>query len=227
MNARISVHERRTEEKQRRRDEILEVADRLFRQSGFHETSIDKIAHEASLGKGTVYYYYENKEQTLTDLFERRLRASVRQLSGELRNVQGLQSSMLTTARAALAFLTEHMASLHLMLREGGRFAGKCPQAWHQLNGLRRGLRRLAIRWMQELLAAEQISVPADLILEMLISMVMGAAHQHFFPQKDQGQLLQRFDEAIQILYGGLSRPVHLAHPPAQRPEIAPSETHP
>jgi len=42
---------------------IIEVAEILFQRFGYSKTSLDDIAREASLGKGTIYYYFESKEE--------------------------------------------------------------------------------------------------------------------------------------------------------------------
>ena len=42
---------------------ILEAAERLMWRYGFKKTTIDEIAQEAEVGKGTVYLYFSSKEE--------------------------------------------------------------------------------------------------------------------------------------------------------------------
>lgn len=42
---------------------ILEAADRLFEQYGYKKTTIEEIAQEAGIGKGSVYLHFASKEQ--------------------------------------------------------------------------------------------------------------------------------------------------------------------
>ncbi|MDX1934081.1 MAG: TetR/AcrR family transcriptional regulator [Capsulimonadales bacterium] len=44
---------------------ILESAQRLFLHYGYKKTTIDDIAQEAGIGKGTVYLYFDGKEEIL------------------------------------------------------------------------------------------------------------------------------------------------------------------
>ncbi len=44
---------------------IMETAVKLFAEKGFKDTSISKIANEADVGKGTIYWHFDSKE----DLF--------------------------------------------------------------------------------------------------------------------------------------------------------------
>lgn len=53
---------------QQRRKEILEAALGLFSSKGFHETTMEEVAGEAGVAKGTIYLYFESKEHLLLDL---------------------------------------------------------------------------------------------------------------------------------------------------------------
>ena len=46
-----------------KRQEILDAAIKLFSERGFEKTTVDEIAARANVGKGTIYLYFENKEQ--------------------------------------------------------------------------------------------------------------------------------------------------------------------
>ena len=50
---------------ERRKQELLRIAYRLFLQKGYEETTVDAIIEEAGIAKGTCYYYFESKEQIL------------------------------------------------------------------------------------------------------------------------------------------------------------------
>lgn len=47
---------------------ILSTAALLFTQRGIHSTSLADISAEAKLSKGTLYYYYQSKEQLISDV---------------------------------------------------------------------------------------------------------------------------------------------------------------
>ncbi|MBO4419635.1 MAG: TetR/AcrR family transcriptional regulator [Oscillospiraceae bacterium] len=53
---------------ERRKQELLRIAYRLFLQKGYEETSVDAIIEEAGIAKGTYYYYFETKEQMLEEV---------------------------------------------------------------------------------------------------------------------------------------------------------------
>jgi AcrR family transcriptional regulator len=49
----------------RRRIEILKSAASAFRTRGYHATSVDDIAQTLRMTKGSLYYYFKNKEEIL------------------------------------------------------------------------------------------------------------------------------------------------------------------
>jgi AcrR family transcriptional regulator len=51
------------EDKTKRRDEIMSAAKKVFARSGFHATTISHIAKEAGLAYGSVYWYFDSKDE--------------------------------------------------------------------------------------------------------------------------------------------------------------------
>ncbi|MFX1503742.1 MAG: TetR/AcrR family transcriptional regulator, partial [Promethearchaeota archaeon] len=54
---------RREREKEQRRVDIIDVAEKLFFSKGFENTTMKQIANKAELGKGTLYNYYNSKDE--------------------------------------------------------------------------------------------------------------------------------------------------------------------
>ena len=62
------VPSRREREKVQRREDLLRAAKKVFFKKGIHTATIDDVAHEAEVGKGTVYLYFDTKETILAHL---------------------------------------------------------------------------------------------------------------------------------------------------------------
>lgn len=58
----MGVAERRLRERARRREAILDAAERLFVDRGIGPTTMEDVAAAAEVGKGTLYLYFENKD---------------------------------------------------------------------------------------------------------------------------------------------------------------------
>ncbi|MEJ2634683.1 MAG: TetR/AcrR family transcriptional regulator [Calditrichia bacterium] len=101
-----------------KRERILEAALTLFSQAGYQETSIDQIAAHAGIATGTIYLYFENKEDILKGILKRflfaydsELRASINETASAREKLemiigQDLQTILEAPHRARL-FLFE------------------------------------------------------------------------------------------------------------------------
>jgi TetR/AcrR family fatty acid metabolism transcriptional regulator len=54
---------------------IIKAATKMFARKGFYKTRISEIAKEAKVADGTVYIYFENKDDILISLFEEQMKA--------------------------------------------------------------------------------------------------------------------------------------------------------
>jgi AcrR family transcriptional regulator len=80
----MGIHERKEREKEFRKVEIVDAAQKVFFEKGLQDATMDEIAEAAELSKGTLYIYYKSKEdlyltvlmrgmQILYNMFERTL----------------------------------------------------------------------------------------------------------------------------------------------------------
>ena len=51
-----------------RKQQLLKIAYDMFLSKGYDNTSVDDIIKEAKIAKGTYYYYFESKEETLEEV---------------------------------------------------------------------------------------------------------------------------------------------------------------
>lgn len=57
----MGIRERRERERQRRREAIVDAAERIFFERGIESATMDDVAVAAELSKGTLYLYFRNK----------------------------------------------------------------------------------------------------------------------------------------------------------------------
>jgi AcrR family transcriptional regulator len=68
------ITERRGEEKERRRAEILDAAEALYAKQGWDALTVDQVARRARLSRALVYVYFRDKEELLFAVGERAMR---------------------------------------------------------------------------------------------------------------------------------------------------------
>lgn len=82
----LSMKEMKEQEKERRRDYILDAAEKLFFSRGYDNVSMDDIANEVELSKGTLYLYFKDKESLFFTVVLRGARILNSMIEEEIKN---------------------------------------------------------------------------------------------------------------------------------------------
>lgn len=64
----MGIQERKQRERERRRQQIMVAAKKVFTAKGFNKTTMEDIAKEAELSPGTLYLYFKNKDELYASL---------------------------------------------------------------------------------------------------------------------------------------------------------------
>ncbi|MBW2569037.1 MAG: TetR/AcrR family transcriptional regulator [Deltaproteobacteria bacterium] len=64
----MGIQERKEREKERRRQQIMIAAKKVFSFKGFNKATMEDIASEAELSPGTLYLYFKNKDELCASL---------------------------------------------------------------------------------------------------------------------------------------------------------------
>lgn len=94
----------------RTRTRLLEAATKLFQTRGYQHTSVDEIAREAGVAKGTVYVHFKNKQELLLHAIAEEKKALVQSflpllqedLTPSVRLERYLEAGLLSLQRAPL-----------------------------------------------------------------------------------------------------------------------------
>ncbi|OBJ02874.1 TetR family transcriptional regulator [Mycobacterium alsense] len=112
------------EEKSQRRGQIMAAAKEVFARKGFHATTIADIAKRAGLAYGSVYWYFDSKDELFHALMaaeEGALRSHVGSALGALgvpAENFGDEEPLRVAVRATLEFFESDKATVKLLLRD-------------------------------------------------------------------------------------------------------------
>ena len=111
------------EDKSQRRDQIVAAAKEVFARKGFHDTTIADIARRAGLAYGSVYWYFESKDELFHALMaveEAALRSHLTAALAQETNGQALtlRALLQSSVRATLEFFEADKATVKLLLRD-------------------------------------------------------------------------------------------------------------
>lgn len=135
------------EERPGKRERILAAAARLFAANEYHRVLMDEIAERSGVGKGTLYRYFETKE----DLFVAVLGYALDQTSERLRAGIEATADPVERLRAAcvqaLRFFRENDGLFHVLNHER---ALRCARGSQELEAKRKALRLFAEAMLRE-----------------------------------------------------------------------------
>jgi len=145
----LTTAERRAREKAQRRREILKAARREFFERGFHHPTVDDVAARAEVSKGTIYLYFESKEEILAHLLLEGLELLVTEMEAacEPARATSPQCTLESLANTYLQFCQSYPNYFRLIMAfDRGRFEESITRELHQkvMNKSLQGLNLLA-----------------------------------------------------------------------------------
>lgn len=120
MNTHIKTNRKEIEKEARKRD-IIDIAARLFSEKDFHEVKVDEIAERVGLSKGTIYLYFENKENLFFSIIIDRANALYAQLLEASRSNADFTKCLHDFVSAYLGFFRKHEAFFKIIHSEKTR----------------------------------------------------------------------------------------------------------
>ncbi|MBE0643036.1 MAG: TetR/AcrR family transcriptional regulator [Bacteroidetes bacterium] len=119
MDNTIQQLSRKERERLFKRQEIIQAAREVFSLRGFTSATLDEIAEKAEFGKGTLYSYFQSKDElfdtVLADMFEEFVSIAAEACSDPEKEIE---ESYTDFARALLRHLFENYGMYYLLIRE-------------------------------------------------------------------------------------------------------------
>jgi AcrR family transcriptional regulator len=155
-----------------RREEILTAAIKVFGKKGFACTCVGDVAEAAKMAKGTVYLYFDSKEEiyaTAINLAVERLQAMATERS---RAATGVRERLAVAISVRMEFWHEQLNLYRLLLT-----VGREPQHKRQTHDLLRVGHAYFVGILQEGVEAGEITGKVDLetVAWAILDMVRGA----------------------------------------------------
>jgi len=104
---------------------IIDAATRIFAQKGFFNAKVSEIAGEAGVADGTIYIYFENKDDILISLFEEQMQTVLDNMVTQLESEDDPAEKLKTFALVHLRLIqkSKDMAEIiQVELRQSSKF---------------------------------------------------------------------------------------------------------
>jgi len=88
-----------------KRERILRAAIKVFARKGFYATRVSEIAKAAGVADGTIYLYFENKDDVLVSIFEDRITKLLEVLRKEIDEAATFEAKLRVVVERQLGLL--------------------------------------------------------------------------------------------------------------------------
>lgn len=89
-------------------NQILDAAVEVIAENGYHSSQVSKIAKEAGVADGTIYLYFDNKEDILISLFQEKMGQFIEKIEDAIQSEQDADKKLYTLIEMHLQQLTEN-----------------------------------------------------------------------------------------------------------------------
>jgi TetR/AcrR family fatty acid metabolism transcriptional regulator len=201
----MTVAKRREREQSVRRELILATARRLFESKGFELTTVEEIAAQAELGKGTIYSYFKSKEQIYIAILEQGLDLLKERIEAVMQNPVSATDALHRMFDVFVEYHRERKGFLESL------FLQVDQQQYFRLGELVGGLKNKALVWV-ELVAkilrwgierGEFKQLDVHKTAQILIGMVLGLILQHGMGQYS-GEISEYRETLLELVLDGI-----------------------
>lgn len=186
---------------ERRREEILEAAARLFAQRGYSQTDTQAVADALGVSKGTLYRYFASKEELFLAAADRamhRLREAVEAATGAGDDPLEVMQQAIT---AYLRFFEENSAYVELLIQERAQFKDRKKPTYFEHREKNIG------RWREmfaRLIAEGRVrDVPVERITGVISNLVYGTMFTNYFVGR-HAALEDQVRDILDVVFHGI-----------------------
>ena len=104
---------------------IIEAATKVFAKNGFYQSKISEIAKEAKVADGTIYIYFENKDDILISLFEEQMKAVIDNMEVQISGIDDPAKKLERFASTHLGLIEKNQDMAEIIqveLRQSNKF---------------------------------------------------------------------------------------------------------
>jgi AcrR family transcriptional regulator len=107
---------------EKRREDILEMAIKLFARDGFADADLQDLAHMLKVGKGTLYRHFGSKKKLFLAAADRVMHSLRRHVDATIVGIDDPLEQISTAIRAYLEFFHHHPEAVEMLILERAEF---------------------------------------------------------------------------------------------------------
>lgn len=198
----------------RRREEILDVAAKVFAERGYSDTDTQALSDRLGVGKGTVYRYFPSKRTLFLAAADRVMRRLKAHIEDRLQGVDDPIQRISTAIRAFLRYCTQHPEFVELLVQERAQFKDRRKPTYFEHRETQ------VQRWKalyKSLMGAGRIrKIPVERISNTISMLLYGCLFTNYFHAFER-QPDDHGDDILDILFRGILSDRERRRPAARR----------
>lgn len=194
-----------------RRSEILEAALKLFSEKGFGRATVDEIATKAAVGKGTIYLYFETKEDILWTAIEEGL-SKLRQIFDQIAQEKAYAKQLKQTIRAHFDFVENNQELFKIIYHEQANFPKK-GDVKERLRQIHLDIEQRFTRLIQEGMDQNYLRQGDPNYFSAAFAGILSHLAFHWLFNGKTESLAAMVDTALNLLLSGIKNKDILDHP--------------
>lgn len=208
----MGIQERKQREKERRKQQIMVAAKRVFVKRGYDHTTMERIAREAELSAGTLYLYFKSKSELWATLCVRVLQYLLMRLDHLRTQSNTNHANTISELKSVLldAYEFDPMIFKNLFnLQTSERLKDLSPELTDEIKSLgQHSLNKIAAIFQHGINSGIYMDRRpkdiADIVWSMFSGVVLWKADKRG-PDHNEDQLKATLETAFEILEKGIS----------------------
>lgn len=189
---------------ERRRNSILVAARTVFSGQGYAVATVDDVANEAGIAKGTLYLYFRSKEEIYLAALTQDLVKMAQKARDQMEQATSLRDQIRAFVRVRLEYCQQHEEFLRIYLAEYGSMFVKArplPREFHDL--FRKNVRYLSKLIERAIRAGEIRPVPAGPTAAAVVDLTRGMTEKRLLGWAEL-QADNEVDFILDLLWAGI-----------------------
>jgi AcrR family transcriptional regulator len=190
--------------KDQTKDKILTVAARMFGKYGFRKTTVDEIARTAHKAKGSVYYYFQSKEELFLAVVTQEvsvLKSGLTRVIVDSQDATGMIKNYLMNRMVLMKDAVNYHESLKVDFYEEIGFLRECHEDFTRFEiDLMKAILDRGVRENRFIIKDTRMTA-------QVVILAVKAIEIPFYHQRKIAEFEQTIVELLNILIRGLEKP--------------------
>lgn len=187
---------------QRRQEEILEVATKIFASDGYQNTDLQEVANELGVAKGTLYRYFPSKQELFLACVDHGRNRLEEQVMRSLTLSSDPLETIAAVIRAFFAFFDAHPELVELIIQERAEFRDRNKHTYFfQCDACDDDPWEALIS--EPIRAGRMRNVPVKRVTDVLSNLVYGTMFSNYFTGRHES-LEAQTDDILDVVFNGL-----------------------